>query len=133
MATHHGKDGVVKVGANAVAEIDNWSVTEQAAVADDTSMGDTWKTHIAGKTINSWNGSLACHWDESDTTGQEALTVGASVTLNLYPEGAGVGASYRTGQATITQVGLTVAKDGVVSRSFNFEGNGVLTSTTVSA
>ena len=130
MGTHHGKDGVVKVGANAVAEIDNWSVTETAATADDTSMGDTWKTHIAGKTINSWNGSLSCHWDETDTNGQQALTVGASVTLNLYPEGSGTGATYKTGTATITQVGLTVPKDGVVSRSFNFEGNGALSEAT---
>lgn len=131
MGTHHGKDGVVKVGSNAVAEVDNWSVTESAAVADDTSMGDTWKTHVSGKTINSWNGSLTCHWDESDTNGQEALDIGASVTLNLYPEGAGTGADYRTGTATITQVGLTVTKDGVTQRSFNFEGNGALTQSTV--
>lgn len=133
MATHHGKDGVVKVGSNAVAEVDNWSVTETAEVAEDTAMGDTWKSHIAGKTINSWSGNLNCHWDESDTQGQQALTVGASVTLNLYPEGAGVGATYKSGLATITSVGVTVAKDGVVSRAFAFQGNGALAEQAVAA
>ncbi|TAK50237.1 MAG: hypothetical protein EPO23_03255 [Xanthobacteraceae bacterium] len=131
MATHHGKDGTVKVGANAVAEIDSWSVKEGAKVADDTAMGDTWETHIAGKTINSWNGQLSCHWDETDTQGQQALVAGASVTLNLYPEGAGSGATYKTGLASITDVSMDVRKDGVVSRSFTFQGNGVLTETTV--
>jgi hypothetical protein len=127
MGTHHGKDGVVKVGANAVAEVDNWSVTESAEVAEDTAMGDTWRSHIAGKTINSWQGSLTCHWDETDTQGQQALGVGASVTLGLYPEGTASGATYKSGLATITSVGLTVTKDGVTQRSFNFQGNGALT------
>jgi len=131
MATHHGKDGTVKVGANTVAEIDRWSVNEKAAVANDTSMGDTWETHIAAKTINSWSGDLQCHWDETDTNGQEALTIGASVTLNLYPEGAGAGATYKSGLASIVDKGLAVTKDGVVSQSFSFTGNGVLTQTTV--
>lgn len=125
MATHHGKAGTVKVGANAVAEIQQFVVTERAGVADDTAMGDTWETHLAG--VNSWSGTLTCSWDETDTNGQEALTVGASVTLSLYPEGAGTGARYATGTATITEVGVDTNRNGIVSRSFNFQGNGALT------
>lgn len=129
MATHHGKNGVVKVGSNAVAEVQQFSVTEQVGTVDDTAMGDTDETHLVG--IKSWNGSLQCSWDETDTNGQEALTVGASVTLNLYPEGTGSGASYMTGTATITEVTRDIKRDGVVTRSFNFKGNGALTHTTV--
>lgn len=126
MTTHHGKDGVVKVGSNAVAEVDNWSLNQSAKVADDTAMGDTWETHIAGKTINSWQGSLTCHWDAADTNGQEALDVGASVTLKLYGEGTGTGAVEYSGTATVTSVGMTVPKDNVIQRTFNFQGNGAL-------
>lgn len=133
MGTHHGKDGTVKVGANAVAEIDRWSVNETAQTADDTAMGDTWKTHIPGKTINAWSGSLDCHYDETDDNGQETLIIGASVTLNLYPEGAAAGADFKTGLATITDIGVAVPKDGVVSRSFKFEGNGALSGSVVPA
>lgn len=131
MATHHGKNGVVKSGSNAVAEIQEWSVEETAKTADDTAMNDTWETHIAGQTINSWDGNLTCSWDETDTNGQQTLTVGASVVLNLYPEGTGAGATYKTGTATITKVGLDVKRDGVVKRSFSFQGNGALSETTV--
>ena len=131
MATHHGNNGSVSVGANGVAEIDNWTVREAADTADDSAMGDTWKSHLAG--MYEWSGSLTCHWDETDTNGQEALTRGASVTLNLYPEGSGAGATYKTGTATITEITIDVNRNGVVSRSFNFQGNGALTQTTVGA
>jgi hypothetical protein len=129
MGTHHGKDGAVKVGANAVAEINDWTVDESAATADDTVMGDAWDTHLVG--TKSWSGSMRCWWDETDTNGQQALTVGASVTLNLYPEGSGSGATYKTGTATITKVGIAVSKGAVVSRDYSFQGNGQLSETTV--
>jgi hypothetical protein len=129
MATHHGKHGVVKVGANVVAEVDRWNVRETIPTEDDTAQGDTAQTHLVG--IPGWNGSLMCHWDETDTNGQQAMTIGASVTLNLYPEGSGAGATYKTGTATITEIGIEVAKGGVVSREFNFLGNGPLAEQTV--
>jgi hypothetical protein len=129
MATHHGKNGVVKVGSNAVAEVDRWSARESVDTVDDTAMGDAAQTHLTG--IPGWSGQITCHWDETDTNGQEALTIGASVTLNLYPEGAASGATYKTGTATITEIGLDVTKNGVVSREFSFTGNGALSQTTV--
>ena len=131
MATHHGKEGTVKVGSNAVAEIQSFQVTEEVGVSDDTAMGDTSETHLVG--IKRWNGSLECSWDGDDTNGQEALLVGASVVLNLYPEGAANGDKYMSGTATITRVNSTVARDGVVRRSFDFTGNGALSHSTVSA
>lgn len=124
MGTHHGKDGVVKVAANTVAEVKEFSVESQTEIVDDTVMGDAWKTHLAGQ--KSWSGSLTCNWDETDTNGQEALTDGASVTLNLYPEGADTGDKYLSGTATITGITVGAAVDGVVSRTFTFTGNGAL-------
>lgn len=132
MSTHAGNEGTVKVGSNAVAEIDNFSFQESASPVEDTAMGDTWKTYIAGTGFNEWSGSLECHWDETDTNGQEALTINAGVTLNLYPEGATTGDKYYTGTAIITRINWTVPKDGsTIRRSFDFTGNGVLTLSTV--
>jgi len=130
MATHIGSEGTVKIGANTVAEIKSWSVDETANVADDSSLGDAWATHLAG--MNSWAGSLDCHWDETDATGQGALTAGASVTLNLYPEGATAADTYYTGTATVTGISRSVGgNDDVIAVSFSFTGNGALTETTV--
>lgn len=129
MATHHGKDGVVKIGANAVAEVTEFDLNIQADRADDTAMGDAWKTHLVG--LKSWSGNVKCHWDETDTNGQVAMTEGASVSLALYPEGADSGDSYFSGTATISSVQVSASRDGVVSASFAFEGNGALTRATV--
>lgn len=131
MATHWGTEGTVRVGANAVAELIEFEFTQRVAPVDDTAMGDAWKTHIASSGIKEWSGTAICHWDEGDTNGQEALTVGASVTLNLYPEGATTGDKYWTGLATITEVGVATKMDGeTIKRTFAFVGNGALTLST---
>jgi hypothetical protein len=130
MGTHHGNGGVVKVGANTVAEVKEWNTESGSDTAEDTSMGDAWKTHIAGQ--KEWSGSLSCHWDETDTNGQETLTEGASVTLNLYYEGAGTGAKYQTGTALITRITMGTSMDGIVSRAFQFLGTGALSWATAS-
>lgn len=131
MGTHIGNEGTVKIGSNVVAEVREWSITERAATVDDTAIGDAWDTHLVG--TKSWNGSLTCHWDETDTTGQGALTVGASVTLGVYAEGATNGDTFYSGTATVTQIQRQGSLNGVVSAAFEFQGNGALASATVSA
>ena len=88
-------------------------------------MNDTSKTFQSG--LKSWNGSLNAFWDETDTTGQEALTVGSSATLNLYPEGATTGDIYYYGTAIVTSVGIANPTNGMVTRSIGFQGSGALT------
>lgn len=131
MGTHHGNEGVVKVGSNAIAEIQSYELNESIEMAENHSMGDTWKTHITG--VKSWQGSVTCWWDEADTNGQQALTNGASVTLNLYPEGDASTDVYKTGTATVSEVQISAAKDGIVTCTFNFTGNGALTQAVVGA
>lgn len=132
MATHWGNEGLVRSGNNAVAEVTEFEFSQSVSVVDDTAMGDQWKTHIAGSGIKEWSGSLTCHWDESDTQGQQTFMVGASVTLNLHPEGNTTGDKYWTGTASITEVTLTTQMDGsTIKRSFKFIGNGALTESTV--
>ena len=129
MATHYsGEAAVVKVGSVTIGEGLDWSVTSTAEVIDDTALLDTWKTSLPGK--KSWSGSMNCHWDETNTTGQGAVTVGAAVTLNLYPEGATTGDIYFTGAAVITSVGVTVAEGWTIKTAIAFQGNGSLTQST---
>lgn len=129
MSNHVGNEGKVKIGANQVSEIRGWEVQETMDTVDDTVMGDTAHTH---KTTHSgWTATANCLWDETDTNGQEACTIGASVTLNLYPEGDGSGDKYYTGTATITQIGVSATHDGIVERAIQFTGNGALTYTSV--
>ncbi len=124
MATFNGNSGVVKIGSNAVAEVLDFSVDESANTVDDTVLGDTASTHKSG--LNSWSGSVNCYWDDTDTNGQVALTIGASVALALLPEGATTGDAEYSGTATITGIGRAVANDSIITQSFSYVGNGVL-------
>jgi len=130
MATHTGSEGTVKVGANAIAEIRSFSIEETADTVEDTSMGDTYRTHKT--TLKSFSGSVDVFWDETDTTGQGALTVGSEVTLNFYPEGSVSGDTYLSGTAIVTSKSVTGSFDGMVESSINVQGTGALTTTTVS-
>jgi hypothetical protein len=129
MANHTGSEGVVKVGANTVAEVRDWNLSETADTIEDTSMGDSARTRKPG--LTSASGSITAYWDETDTTGQGAMTVGAEVSMNLYPEGATSGDTYATLSAIITEAGVSASFDGMVESTFSFEANGAVTWGTV--
>lgn len=125
MATLSGNDGEVLLSSNAVAEVRDFSVTENAVTADDTAKGDTWETHKVIR--NNWSGQVTCWYDNSDTNGQVALTPGASVTLVLRPNGTGASEPEFTGTATVESISTSSSRDGIVEATFNFKGNGALT------
>ena len=130
MATHKGSEGIVKVGSsNVVAEIRSYSIEESADTLEDTSMGDSARTYKPS--LTSFSGSLDVFWDETDTSGQGALSIGAEVTLNFYPEGDTAGDTYYTGSAIVTGVSRTASYDGLVEASISVQGNGALTESTV--
>ena len=54
MATHVGTSGVVKVGANAVAEVTGFTIDETNDTVEDTSLTDTAKSYKALK---------RCYWN----------------------------------------------------------------------
>ena len=129
MATHTGSEGTVKVGSNAIAEIRSFSIEESADTLEDTTMGDTARTYKPS--LTTFTGSVDVLWDETDTTGQGALTIGAEVTLNLYPEGDTSGDTYLTGSAIVTGRTINSSFDGLVEMSISVQGNGALTTSTV--
>ena len=129
MATHAGSEGTVKVGSDAIAEIRSFSIEETADTLEDTSMGDAARTYKPS--LTNFTGSVDVLWDEADSSGQGALTIGAEVTLNLYPEGDTSGDTYLTGSAIVTGRSVTSSFDGLVEMSISVQGNGALTQTTV--
>jgi len=129
MATHTGSEGTVKVGANAIAEIRSYSIEETADTTEDTTMGDSYRTHKT--TLKSWSGSVDVLWDETDTNGQSALVVGSEVTANFYPEGSTTGDAYLTGTAIVTSKSISASFDGMVEASISLQGTGALSTATV--
>lgn len=129
MAVHKGSEGLVKIGANTVAEVKSYSIEESADTVETTSMGDVARTYLPS--LTTFSGTIECHWDETDSTGQGAMTIGAEVTLNLYPEGDSSGDSYYSGNVIITGVSRSAAMDDIVAATYSFQGTGALTLTTV--
>ena len=129
MANHKGSSGTVHVGSSAIAEIRSYSLEESADTIEDTSMGDTARTYLAS--LTTFSGSVDCFWDESDTNGQVALSVGSSVTIKFYPEGATSGDTYYSGTALVTGKTVTGSFDGMVEASISVQGTGAITTATV--
>ena len=129
MATHIGRDGVIKVGANAIAELRSFSIEETADTVETTTMTLSARTHKV--TLTSFSGSADVYWDETDTA-QTSLAVGTEdLTIEFYPEGTAVGATYYTGTMHVTGVSKSSSFDGMVEASITFQGTGALTSDTV--
>ena len=128
MATHLGKEGTVQVGSNAIAEIRGFSIDESIDVVEDTSMGDSSKTYLAS--IKDFSGSVDVLYDETDTNGQTALSVGSSVTLNFAPEGTTSGDVKLTGTAIVTGKSVSSSFDGLVESTITVQGTGGLTTGT---
>lgn len=124
MATYTGNDGVVKIGTNTVAEVVSFSITENADRVEDTALGDTNRTYKSG--LQEVSGTIECHFDDTDTNGQEAMDVGSTVSLVLWPTGAGTGNPEWTVNATILSVATNVQFNEIVSRTFEWSAAGAL-------
>ena len=129
MATHVGTSGVVKVGSATVAEVTGFTLNETQDTVEDTSLTDSKKSYIALR--GDATATVECHWDETDTNGQEALDVGTSATIELYPEGADSGDAYYHGTGIVTGADVAVTMDGIISRTLNIQFSGGVTHATV--
>ena len=128
MATHHGKEGVVKAGGTAIGEITGFTLETTADVVEDTQLSDATKSFLAGRT--SFSGTLEMSYDETDSP-QQTLTAGSSIAFILLPEGATSGDESFTGSGIVTGMSVNNAMDAVVTRSITFQGTGALTRGTV--
>jgi predicted secreted protein len=80
--------------------------------------------------LKSFSGSIDVFWDETDTTGQGALTVGSEVTIKFYPEGATTGDTFYSGSAIVTGKTINGSFDGMVEASITVQGTGALATST---
>ena len=127
MATKLGREGLIKLSSTTIGELRNYALTHSSDTVEDSVIGDTYRTRLASMKSFSVSGDL--YWDETDA-GQLLITIGSSVTLNLYPEGATSGDVYYSGAAIVTQFNVSAAFDGIIEGSIAFEGNGALSTLT---
>lgn len=125
---HHGKEGVLKAGSTVIGGVTGFTIDTTADVVEDTSLGNSAKTYLAGRTA--FSGSIDMHYDEGDTA-QETLDVGATIAFTLLPEGNTSGDQSFAGSGIVTSMSVGVTLDGVSTRSVAFQGTGALTIGTV--
>lgn len=131
MAKIHGFGGALRVGGvsgQIVGQLQSWNLDEQAQVTAGYAMGQTWEDNET--TVKRWSGSAEVYFDPTDA-GQALLDAGASVDLDFYPGGNSTGQPNRSGAAKVTGIPLSANKDGWVSMTINFVGDGPLTKGTV--
>ena len=124
MATHFGKEGVVKAGGTGIGELTGYTLETTADVVEDTQLSDAGKTFVAGRT--SFSGTLEMSYDETDSP-QQTLTAGTSISFILAPEGNSSGDETFTGTGIVTGMSVNVTLDGITTRSVTFQGTGTLT------
>ena len=111
MATLVGKDGVVKIGSNAIGEIRTYSIEQTMDVIEDSTIGDTDSTYTSG--LKTFTGSMDVYFDDTDT-GQLDVQVGDTGTINVQVEGDTTGDHQLSGSILVTGRTITASFDGMV-------------------
>jgi len=124
MATETSANGVIKVGANAVAEVTGYTINYSADTVEDTVIGDTARTYKP--TLKSYTASIEAMYDQTDTNGQLGLTVGTEVVFTIFPSGETSGDLKYSGVGIITGKTITGSTGEMITASFEVQGNGDL-------
>lgn len=120
-----GKGGAVKLSANKVAEISNWSLDLGADDIDITSFDSNgWKEYLAG--LKEWSGSIEGNLKTDDTNGQKAIfsawLAGTPLTFTFEVSS---GVTFQ-GEALV-KPSIEVPVDDKASFSCDITGTGALT------
>jgi predicted secreted protein len=120
-----GKSGAVKLGANKVAELSNWSLDLGADDIEITSFDSNgWKEYLAG--LKEWSGSIEGNFDSGDTNGQKAI-------LNAWLNGQELEFTFEVSTGVIfkgealVKPSIEVPVDDKASFSCDITGTGALT------
>ena len=128
MATYTGNDGVVLVGASAVAEVRSFTLREDAPRIEDTVLGDANRTYKAD--LATVDGTIECLYDPAGA-GQTAMTIGAAVTLDMRPLGTGSGLPKLVVPVNITGIDGPSAQFGeLITITFTWAAAGALVKST---
>ena len=123
MSCFAGKNGVLKSGGTAIAQLTSYTITENADTAECTHF-DSADYRDYRTTFKSWDASADLVWDRQDGD----LVVGNTYTLDVYPEGDDTATDWKlSGSVIVTSFEITAATEDNVTASVSLQGSGVLT------
>jgi hypothetical protein len=79
MATHHGKEGVVKAGGTGIGELTGFTLETTSDVVEDTQLSDSTKSFLAGR--SSFSGTLEMSYVTLDGITTRSVTFQGTGTL----------------------------------------------------
>jgi predicted secreted protein len=138
MASYEGSNGAVKLldgsgTLTAVAQVRSWNISISRDTVEDTSMGDSYRTHKKG--LQSWSGSMDIVYDDSTSAEVQAAIspdTDTVVTAEFFPDVSVVATKF-AGTIIVTEFAVTASYDGLVTASVSFSGTGALSAATYSA
>ena len=125
MACISGKNGALSVdnGANNVAQLTAWTITQNAETIEASYMGANWKCIKPG--MASWEGTAEAIFDTTEVY----PTIGQVVQLIAYESGAeasGTLVATYEGDAIVTSIETSVGVEDMITTSLSFTGDGEL-------
>lgn len=130
MTAYAGKMGKVFAGSSPtqIAEVRNWQFQ---------AVGNEIETPVMGTGVSRTDigpikttGTLDLYWDPEDS-GEDELTVGDVVALEIYPDDNTTGKTKFTGNVRITSAGIASTVQGMIEQTVTFGVDGQLTEGTV--
>ena len=134
MTTKAGTYGLLKNGANTIANLKDVNMDHSIEIQDVSVLG-TVGYRSKRPTFKDWSMSATGYWDPDDTLGQVALETamiaGTQVTVKFYPSATSgtptTGDVYYTGNGYITGYPINTSFENLVEISLTIEGDGALT------
>lgn len=133
MAKYHGRSGALLLGASnggaatTVANLTQWSVSIDMDQAEVSSLGDSFKSYVAG--LKNATASLSGYFADDQDVPFDAFDQaqsGGTVSAYLYPAGTSVN-KYFYGAVWPTQVSIDDSVGGAVTFSASLVFNGGVT------
>tara|TARA_B110000503_G_scaffold130946_1_gene204898 strand:- start:159 stop:584 length:426 start_codon:yes stop_codon:yes gene_type:complete len=116
-----GESGVVKFGGAAVAEVKAFTIDQEQATVETTTMGSGVRSYLPS--LSQFSGSLDVIWRDDDAGALSLFTgIGSGMAeLILYPSGESTGITL-TMDIIITGHSISSNFDGLVEASVSFQG-----------
>tara|TARA_R100000278_G_scaffold113991_1_gene92359 strand:- start:32 stop:427 length:396 start_codon:yes stop_codon:yes gene_type:complete len=127
MAVFHGSGGSLAIGGTAVAQVQEWSVTQNAEMVETTSLGQSARTYSKG--LESFEGSCEVIVSDDDDTGytnfNQQLKAGSTLSVEFFQDNN----DKLSGSVLVSSVETTLSFDDIARYSVTFTGTGGLTIT----
>tara|TARA_R100001510_G_C7570140_1_gene146836 strand:- start:96 stop:491 length:396 start_codon:yes stop_codon:yes gene_type:complete len=127
MAVFHGSGGSLAIGGTAVAQVQEWSVTQNAEMVETTSLGQSARTYSKG--LESFEGSCEVIVSDDDDTGytnfNQQLKAGTALSVEFFQDNN----DKLSGSVLVSSVETTLSFDDIARYSVTFTGTGGLTIT----